>query len=205
MIGRHALNLALATCTSICIVFAGVSRGLNATDAPDASIRELRPTLTQYCITCHSDRLKTAGLSLESALIGDVAEHAEIFENVLQKLRSGAMPPAGRPRPSRAAVDALSSSIETALDAAELSHPHPGGPLLHRLNRAEYANAIRDLLSLDVDTATLLPPDDATAGFDNVADVLGVSPVLMERYLSAAGDISAMAVGDRAIGATQRT
>jgi hypothetical protein len=205
MIGRHALNLALGTCAAICIVLGGSSRGVHASDASGSSIPELAPTLTQYCITCHSDRLKTGGVSLESALTGSVAEYAEVFEKVLQKLRSGAMPPPGRPRPSPSTVIALTSSLEAALDAAELSHPHPGGPLLHRLNRAEYANAIRDLLSLDVDTATLLPPDDASAGFDNVADVLGVSPVLMERYLSAAGDISAMAVGDPSILPSSRT
>jgi hypothetical protein len=205
MIGRHHLNVALATCTAISIVLAGSGRGVHASDPLSASIPELRPTLSHYCITCHSDRLKTGGLSLESALTGSVAGHAEIFEKVLQKLRSGAMPPAGRPRPPRSVVDALSSSLETALDTAELSHPDPGGPLLHRLNRAEYANAIRDLLALDVDATTLLPPDDATAGFDNVADVLGVSPVLMERYLSAAGDLSAIAVGDLSILPTSRT
>src|SRR4051812_5570849 len=205
MIVRHVLNLALATCAAICIALGGSSRGVHASDAPASSIPALRQTLSDHCITCHSDRLKTAGVSLESALTGSVAEHAETFEKVLQKLRSGAMPPAGRSRPSPSTVSALSSSLETALDAAELSHPHPGAPLLHRLNRAEYANAIRDLLSLDVDTATLLPPDDATAGFDNVADVLGVSPALMERYLSAAGDISATAVGDPSILPSSRT
>ena len=199
MIGRHHLNVALATCTAISIVLAGSGRRVHASDALSASIPELPPTLSQYCITCHSDRLKTGGLSLESSLTGSVAEHAEIFEKVLQKLRSGAMPPAGRPRPPRAVVEALSSSLETALDAAERAHPDPGGPLLHRLNRAEYANAIRDLLALDVDAATLLPPDDSTPGFDNIADVLGVSPALLERYLTAAGEISALAVGDPSI------
>ena len=109
------------------------------------------------------------------------------------------MPPAGRPRPDRAAASALASRLETALDRAEAAHPDPGGPLLHRLNRAEYANAIRDLLALDIDASALLPPDDSSAGFDNVADVLGVSPALMERYLSAADQVSALAVGDPAI------
>ena len=94
---------------------------------------------------------------------------------------------------------------ETELDRAEAAHPNPGGPLLHRLNRAEYANAIRDLLALDVDAASLLPPDDSTYGFDNIADVLGVSPALLERYLSAADEVSALAVGDPAIGPSDAT
>jgi hypothetical protein len=156
-------------------------------------------------VTCHSERLKTGGLSLEAALAGPVPAHAEIWEKVIVKLRSGTMPPAGRPRPDPSSYDALASSLETTLNQAEMAHPDPGGPLLHRLNRAEYANAIRDLLALDVDTATLLPPDDASSGFDNVADVLGVSPALMERYLSAAGDISALAVGDPSILPNSRT
>jgi hypothetical protein len=168
-------------------------------------IPELRATLTQYCVSCHSDRLKTGGLSLESALAGGVAANAATFEKVVQKLRSGAMPPPGRARPSPPVVDGLTSHLETALDAIESAHPDPGAPLLHRLNRAEYANAIRDLLTLDVDAAVLLPPDDAASGFDNVADVLGVSPALMERYLAAAGEISASAVGDRAMLANSRT
>ena len=109
------------------------------------------------------------------------------------------MPPAGRPRPDAAAASALAAQLEGALDRAEAAHPDPGGPLLHRLNRAEYANAIRDLLALDVDAAALLPPDDSSAGFDNVADALGVSPALMERYLSAADQVSALAVGDPTI------
>jgi hypothetical protein len=168
-------------------------------------LSELRPTLTQYCVPCHSDRLKTGGLSLESALTGGVAANAATFEKVVQKLRSGAMPPAGRARPSRPAVEAITSQLEHALDLAEAAHPDPGAPLLHRLNRAEYANAIRDLLALDVDATALLPPDDAAGGFDNVADVLGVSPALMERYLAAAGEISEAALGDPAILPNSRT
>ncbi|HUK33053.1 MAG TPA: DUF1592 domain-containing protein, partial [Vicinamibacterales bacterium] len=183
---------------AVCVLLAQQSR-------LHAEIPELRPTLTQYCVPCHSDRLKTGGLSLEAALAEGVAADAATFEKVVQKLRSGAMPPAGRARPSRSAVESLTSQLERALDAAEAAHPDPGAPLLHRLNRAEYANAIRDLLALDVDAAALLPPDDAAGGFDNVADVLGVSPALMERYLAAAGEISAAAVGDRTILPNSRT
>ena len=123
------------------------------------------------------------------------------------KLRTGAMPPAGMPRPDAAATQEFVSSIETRLDNAAQAKPYAGRPLLHRMNRAEYANAIRDLLALEVDPAALLPPDDSAYGFDNISDVLGLSPSLQERYLSAAASISALAVGDpnvKAAGATFR-
>jgi hypothetical protein len=125
-----------------------------------------------------------------------VAANGEMWEKVIRKLRAGAMPPAGMPRPDAAAHDALVSFLEDALDRAAANRPHPGRPSPHRLNRAEYANAVRDLLALNVDPAGLLPPDDSADGFDNNADVLSVSPVLLERYLSAAATISALAVGD---------
>jgi Protein of unknown function (DUF1592)/Protein of unknown function (DUF1588)/Protein of unknown function (DUF1587)/Protein of unknown function (DUF1585)/Protein of unknown function (DUF1595)/Planctomycete cytochrome C len=166
---------------------------------PQAPSPDFRALLNQYCVTCHNQRLKTAGLSLDTTDLANVPAHAEIWEKVIRKLRSGTMPPAGRPRPDASAYDSLASFLETTLNRAEAANPDPGGPLLHRLNRAEYANAVRDLLALDVDTSALLPPDDASYGFDNVADVLGVSPALMERYLSAADEISALAVGDPGI------
>ena len=151
---------------------------------------------TSYCVTCHNDRLKTGGLSLQSLDLTRVPAEAGVWEAVVRKVNAGMMPPPGLPRPSRQAADALVSFLTTDLDRAAVARPNPGRPLLHRLNRAEYANAIRDLLSLEVDVTSMLPPDDSSAGFDNNADVLGVSPVLMERYLSAAMVLSAMAVGD---------
>ncbi len=153
----------------------------------------------EYCVACHNDRLKTAGLSLEKADPARVADRADLWEKVAQKLQSGMMPPAGRPRPDAATSRRVAATLEDALDRAEAAHPDPGGPLLHRLNRAEYSNAIRDLLALDVDASALLPADDSSSGFDNVADALGVSPALLERYLSAADQVSALAVGDPAI------
>jgi hypothetical protein len=143
--------------------------------------------LDRYCVSCHNERTKTAGLMLDTLDVGRVAERAEVWEAVVRKLRAGAMPPAGMPRPDQAAHDGLVAWLESTLDRAAEARPNPGRPVLHRLNRAEYANAIRDLLALDVDTASLLPPDDSSSGFDNNADVLGVSPSLLERYLSAAG------------------
>jgi mono/diheme cytochrome c family protein len=155
-----------------------------------------RALIDQYCVTCHSARLKSGGLVLENADLASVGADAGRWEKVVRKLRAGVMPPQGARRPDAASMHALISSLEAGLDQAAEARPNPGRPLIHRLNRAEYKNAIRDLLALDVDVATLLPPDDSAYGFDNIADVLGVSPSLQERYLTAAGRISRLAVGD---------
>lgn len=161
--------------------------------------------LNQYCITCHNSRALTGGLALDTVSVDRVEADAEIWEKVIRKLRAGLMPPAGMPRPPRATLDALAGVIEHAIDRAAAASPHPGRVPLHRLNRAEYANAIRDLLSLEVDATTLLPADNSSRGFDNLADVLGVSPSLLERYVSAAAKISRLAVGDREPAASQVT
>jgi cytochrome c551/c552 len=155
-----------------------------------------KAVVDKYCVTCHNDALKTGGLSLEKMDYANVGAGAEVWEKVSKKLRSGMMPPQGRPKPDDATRNSLAGWLETSLDKAAAAAPNPGRPLLHRLNRAEYANAIRDLLALDVDATTLLPPDDSGYGFDNNADSLGISPVLLERYLSAAGKISSLATGD---------
>jgi mono/diheme cytochrome c family protein len=165
-------------------------------DAPAAAAADARQTLTTYCITCHNDKAKTGGLALDRIDISDTAAHADVLERVLRRVRTGIMPPAGSPRPDEAARRALVASLETALDRASRTSPDPGRPLAHRLNRAEYANAVRDLLAIEVDVASMLPPDDSSAGFDNNADVLGVSPVLLESYLTAAERITAAALGD---------
>jgi hypothetical protein len=156
-----------------------------------------RAVLAQYCFTCHNDRLKTGGLSLERMDLTSIGESPDVWEKVVRRLRTGAMPPAPSRRPDQATYDRLTSWLEGELDRHAAAHPNPGRPAVHRLNRSEYANAIHDLLDLEVNVASLLPPDDSAFGFDNVADVLGVSPVLLERYLNAADEISALAVGDR--------
>ncbi len=161
-----------------------------------------RAVLNQYCITCHNEKLKTAGLMLDKIDVSKVSESAAVWEKVLQKLRAGSMPPAGMARPDKATYDALAAYLETELDRAAAADPNPGRPTVHRLNRAEYTNAVRDLLSIDtdaVDFATLLPADDAAYGFDNIGDILTVSPALLERYLSAADKITRLAIGDLAI------
>jgi len=149
------------------------------------------------CVTCHNDRLKTGGLSLQSADLANVPEHADLWEKVVRKLRSGEMPPpAVRARPEAQTVRALQAYLETTLDAAAIAHPNPGRAPVHRLNRAEYSNAIRDLLAVDVRPGEWLPVDDSGYGFDNIAAVLSTSPALLDRYMSAARKISRLAVGD---------
>ena len=152
--------------------------------------------VSQYCVTCHSQRLQTGGLALDPAAVATPTTNLEVWEKVVRKLRAGLMPPPGAPRPAPGALAAFTEWLEGELDRAAARLPNPGRPMLHRLNRSEYANAIRDLLQVEVDPALLLPPDDSAFGFDNVSDVLGVSPSLQERYLTAAATISALAVGD---------
>ena len=173
--------------------------------ASPAPTQSHKATLDRYCVTCHSDRLKTAGLTLESIDTANIAGAPDVWEKVVRKVRVGMMPPQGSPAPDAASRAALVSWLTGELDAHAAAHPDPGRPLVHRLNRAEYGNAIRDLLDLEIDPASLLPADDSAYGFDNVADVLGVSPVLLERYLSAAGKVSALAVGDPDSGVASET
>ena len=158
-----------------------------------------RALLNRYCVTCHNERLKTAGLMLDKMDVEKVSEGAEVWEKVVRKLRTGTMPPAGMPRPDEAAYDSFAGYLETALDSAAAAKPNPGRPAVHRLNRAEYGNAIRDLLALEIDAESLLPADDSGYGFDNIGDVLSVSPMLLDRYMSAARQISRLAIGDPTI------
>jgi hypothetical protein len=150
----------------------------------------------RYCVSCHDDIERTANLSLESLSLDAVSAHPAEWEKVVRKLRAGMMPPVGEPRPSSDASAALVSYLESELDAAAGASPNPGRTEpFHRLNRSEYRNAIRDLLDLSVDVAELLPADDASYGFDNIAGVLKLSPTLLERYLAAADKVSRQAVG----------
>ena len=166
---------------------------------------DMAGVVQKYCVTCHNERTKTAGLMLDKANIADPSATADVWEKAIRKMRVGMMPPQNAPHPDAETQASLLTYLTTRLDKAVAEHPNPGRPLVHRLNRAEYANAIRDLLALDVDTSTLLPPDDAAFGFDNIADALGISPVLLERYLTAAGKISSLAIGDPASGAAGET
>lgn len=179
------------------VAIAGVV-GLRATQSNEPTAPVDRAILDRYCVTCHNERLKTAGLMLDKIDVTQPAAHAEVLEKVARKLRAGQMPPAGRPRPEKATVEAFATALESALDRAASAAPNPGRVAVHRLNRLEYVNVIKDLLALDVDPATL-PVDNPGVGFDNNADVLSVTPALMSRYMLAATKVSRLAVGSPAI------
>jgi hypothetical protein len=155
-----------------------------------------KDVVDRYCTDCHNDAERTGELTLERLALTDVGAHAEVWETVVKKLRGRMMPPAGEPLPDAAATDALVAYLERQLDAAAAANPNPGRKSLHRLNRTEYGNAIRDLLALDIDASAYLPNDSEAYGFDNIADVLGTDPSLMDRYLSAAWKITSAAIGD---------
>jgi hypothetical protein len=183
---RFALSLA-------CVLAAG-----------EVAFAQPATTIQKYCVTCHNDRLKTGGLSLAGLDVEHPSVKAETWEKVIRKLRTNAMPPPGAPRPDAAAYNALATYLETSIDRDALASPHPGKlALVHRLSRTEYQNAVRDLLAIDalpqeIDYSLLLPPDNSSSGFDNIADLLFMSPAIMERYLDAAEKISRLAVGDPA-------
>lgn len=155
-----------------------------------------RALLDRYCVACHNQKSATAGLMLDKMSLEKVVEDAPVWEKVVHKLRTRAMPPAGRPRPDAPSYKLLITRLETELDRGAAVRPNPGRPTIHRLNRAEYTNAIRDLLSINIDPESLLPIDEVDQGFDNIGDALSVTPVLLERYMSAARLIGRRAVGD---------
>ena len=183
----------------------GAGQAISQPGSTPLTPQDLQAAVNRYCVACHNQTAKTGGLSLEKVDLAQPGEQADVWERVIRKVRVGMMPPQGAPRPDQTTQRALVSYLQTSLDRFATAKPNPGRPLLHRLNRTEYANAIRDLLSLDVDSETLLPPDDSAYGFDNIADALGSSPVLLDRYLSAAEKVSALAVGDPELGPTTET
>ena len=198
---RSALLFALAIASTLVVMSSAraIEPAISTPAAePAAAARALLDT---YCVTCHNDRLKTAGLSLAAIDTADVGHDAELWEKVLHKISTGQMPPAGRPRPDPPQAKTMTTWLADALDAAAAAHPDPGRVGLHRMNRTEYANAIRDLLALDVDAKALLLPDESDEGFDNVAASLALSPAHLERYLAAARQISRLAIGDRTFAA----
>ena len=162
--------------------------------APDAASEQA--LVNKYCEVCHNDKLKSGGFSWTKVDLAHPDQSSEQLEKVIRKLRAGLMPPVGLPRPDAATTKAFVAALESGIDQAAAAHPNPGRPALHRLNRTEYANSIRDLLNLKVDVAPLLPADDMSHGFDNMADALNFSPALMDAYIRTAGKISRLAVGD---------
>jgi hypothetical protein len=167
------------------------SPGTGRLAADDAAL------IKQFCVGCHNDRTKLGGLTLQSVDVASVGAHAEVLEKAIRKVKTGMMPPSGSPRPDRATLDAFAASLETRIDRAAIPGAALRTPALHRLNQAEYGNAIRDLLALDIDVTPLIPSDASSEGFDNIAEALGSSPSLIQGYVSAAMKISRLAVGDR--------
>ena len=195
-------RLPLAVLLALLVPALAVAAGRPAAAAAAGQARQTAATgeaeqalLDRYCVTCHNDNLRTAGLTLDTVDIARVGDHAEIWEKVVGKLRAGMMPPAGRPRPDRETYARLTEFLEAELDRAAAATPDPGrSDALRRLNATEYRNAIRDLLDLEIDVSALLPADDSSAGFDNVS-LGGLDPGRLERYLTAARRISRLAVG----------
>jgi hypothetical protein len=183
------MSMTLRLVGMVCLLGSAVNAQTAGALAPQRAI------LDQYCVGCHNQKLKTAGLMLDQMDLAKVGERAEVWEKVVRKLRAGMMPPLGLPRPNVPAYEALTVALENELDRAAAAKPHLAAPGVHRANRTEYANAIHDLLALDIDPAAFLPADDSSYGFDNVVSGLGVSPALVEGYVTAASKISRLALG----------
>ena len=197
-----AMYAGLALALSLCLPASEPhSSRLQAADEPSpsagsASTASYHGLIDRYCGSCHNERRNTAGLDLDAIDLANVSHDAQVWEKVVHKLRTGDMPPPQRRQPSTSTRRALLLWLVTSLDTAAAAAPNPGRPAVHRLNRAEYANAIRDLLAIQIDSRSLLPADGADFGFDNIADSLNVSPLLLERYMSAASKVSRLAIGD---------
>jgi len=204
LLGVAALSFAIAVATARPVAQAPAAAVPPAAPAVTAAASSTA-VLKQYCATCHNERLKSGGLVIDPAGLDNVSAGADRWEKVVRKLRTQSMPPPGAPRPDAVSYDRVATFIETGLDRAEAARPHLGKlPLTHRLSRTEYRNAVRDLLALDslpreVSIDYLLPPDNISSGFDNIADLLFISPSSMERYLDAARKISRLAIGDPAM------
>ena len=187
-------SIVISVVLSIGPVRGQAARSSSSAPSP-ASSEKPRALLDRYCVTCHNDRLKTANLSLQGLDLTKAADQADLWEKVIRKLRAGVMPPPDIPRPPLADYEALRDWLENEIDRVAAARTAPGSVVLHRLNRTEYANAIRDLLDLQIDATTLLPPDDSANGFDNIAGSLTISPTLLESYTTAAARVVRLAIG----------
>jgi len=177
------------------LILAGVIIFTQAAVAQDGNV-DSGAVIEQYCAVCHNPTDGAGGIDLDFADADSIAERPQIGEKMIKRLRAGMMPPVGKERPDYDTVQKLAQSVEASIDKiAATKAPHALAPGLHRLNRTEYTNAVRDLLALDIDAAKFLPSDDSSHGFDNMAGTLTTSPALMEAYLSAAGNVSRLALG----------
>ena len=176
---------------------AGSFAVVSAQQQPAGAASPQRAFINQYCVSCHSDKLKTGGLVLENLNIDNVAQNPDVWDKVLHKLGARYMPPPGVPRPDEKSYQSVVNYLETSLDKWASSKPMPGRTAsMRRLNRTEYHNAIRDLLGLDIDAASMLPADETSYGFDNMAGTLTLSATLVEAYVSSAEKISRLAMGE---------
>src|SRR5262245_39199628 len=194
---RYIKGLSIGACAlALSITASAVQRG----QAPSVFMQpQAQSVINQYCATCHNQRTKTGNLELDTKDLAHLEKDIPAWESAVRKLRTGMMPPKNAARPDRATLDGLAGWLETGLDREAALHPNPGSPSVQRMNRNEYANAIRDLLDLEVDVSAMLPGDSTSSGFDNIADVLGTSPSLIQAYLSAAMKVSRLAVGNLAV------
>jgi len=204
--GRVLKSVALCASLSLCLcgswLLAAVRQQPKPTTSPTTPTAQYRALLDQYCVGCHNQRSKTAGLTLDTMDLADVAKHGDVWEKAIRKLRGGLMPPPGSRQPDRTVAESFVAWLETSLDQAAAKTVNPGGVTLHRLNRAEYSNSIRELFGIEVDAGALLPTDDISDGFDNIADVLKVSPSFLDQYITAARAVTLQAVGQPASSST---
>jgi len=187
-------NLWIFGIVSVAALAAAIGVEIRGNRAP--TVADHWALLDRYCVTCHNDLEFAGELAFDRLRPDALHANAEVWETAIRKLRGHLMPPPGEPKPAQRDLDALVGWLEDSLDAAARAAPSPGAPALHRLNRAEYANAVRDLLHLPIAVATMLPGDDSSGGFDNIANALSVSPALLQSYVNAAARISRLAVGD---------
>ena len=202
MMGWGSIALILTISATISATLSAKQSGppASAQSGTTAAATPARELVSTYCVACHNERIKTANLSLDKADTDQVFNSAETWEKVIVKLRSRSMPPPGARRPDNATYDRVATWLETELDRDAAAHVNPGRSAgLHRLNRTEYANAVRDLLGVEIDPKAMLPPDEQAYGFDTNADALSMQPALLDRYLAAAAKIARLVVGDPTI------
>jgi mono/diheme cytochrome c family protein len=186
--------IAVPFALAVFVLAASAATTAKPTPPQAGTVAAHRALLDRYCVTCHNQKTKTASLTFDTMDLSQVGKNAAVWERAVRKLRGGMMPPPGLPRPDPATVNSFVTFLETSLDNAALASPNPGTVSLHRLNRAEYQNAMKDILGVDVDAAALLPRDDISNGFDNIANVLKVSPSFLDQYIAAARAVSRQAI-----------
>ena len=192
---KMKLFIVVAIAAVLVLVSVGAATQRPATPAVVSTPASRKALLDQYCVTCHNVDDRVAGIAFDTMDLSRVAKDGDVWEKAIKKLKGGMMPPPGAKQPDRTTALGFASWLETSLDAAATAAPNPGSVALHRLNRAEYAASIKELFTIDVDAAALLPPDDTSNGFDNIANVLKVSPSFLDQYINASRTVTLQAIG----------